>query len=104
MKKIVRIDMRANKEIQKFPRDVIAIIHAYLKELEKFGRLIPPCGKKIGRNMYEIRVHHHGQWRTFYAYMTEEYVMVLLAFQKKTQKTPQAIIKLAELCGREYGL
>lgn len=50
---------------------------------------------QVGRGAYEIRVHVQGEWRLVYVARLANVVLVLHAFQKKTQKTPNADIELA---------
>ena len=50
----------------------------------------------VGHGVYELRVHVFGEWRIIYVSKTEHAVYVLHAFQKKSQKTPQADIELAK--------
>ncbi|MBU0974233.1 type II toxin-antitoxin system RelE/ParE family toxin [Patescibacteria group bacterium] len=57
--------------------------------LSKEGKLEMPFAKKIGNELLEIRVKHRGQWRAIYAYILKNQVIILSAFQKKTQKTPK---------------
>lgn len=76
MKKEVEFDIRAQKEIENFPAEV-------------------PCGKRLTRNIYEMRINHIGAWRVLYSYVEQDEIIVLLAFHKKSQKTPNQIINLA---------
>ena len=50
---------------------------------------------QVGRGAYEIRVHVQGEWRLVYVARLADVVLVLHAFQKKTQKTLNADIELA---------
>jgi phage-related protein len=50
----------------------------------------------VGSGAYEIRVRDEaGAFRVVYVARFEQFVYVLHAFQKKTQKTPQADLELA---------
>lgn len=96
MKKIVRVDKKAAKKIKKFPAEVQAKIKALTDILSRDGKLIEPFGKKIDSDLFEIRVKYRGQWRLLYAYLVNDYVIILSAFHKKTQKTPLSEIQKAK--------
>lgn len=51
--------------------------------------------KAVGAGAYELRVNLDGAWRVIYVAKFAAAIYVLHAFQKKTQKTPQADIELA---------
>jgi phage-related protein len=55
----------------------------------------------VGNGAYELRIHMFGEWRIIYLSKTENAIYVLHAFQKKSNKTPQADIELAK---RRYKL
>lgn len=88
MKKKIVVDKSAAKELKKFDKKVRAKIDARVKILQRDGKLEEPFGKKIDTNLYEIRIKLGGQWRVLYAYLQEEFIILLSAFLKKTQKTP----------------
>ena len=68
-----------------------------LAKLETDGRLVPPQGKPIAPNLYEIRVKvNPNQYRLFYCYFDPNGVLVLSGFVKKTRKTPQREIDKAK--------
>ena len=96
--KTVFIDKRAEKELKSFSRQVQLKFKTLFVILEKKGKLEEPFGKKLaGRdNLFEIRVKHDGQWRAIYAYIEKDLIIILLAFAKKTQKTPQAVLEKAK--------
>lgn len=102
MRTDVHIDPRALKEISKFPHGVRIKIDAVVKILERDGKLIEPNAKKIDKELLEIRIKYQGQWRVLYAYSVKDRVILILAFQKKTQKLPQQYIKLAYKRLKEY--
>jgi phage-related protein len=52
--------------------------------------------KEVGSGAYEVRVHQDGAWRLIYVAKFEKAIYVLHAFQKKTQRTAQFDIELAE--------
>lgn len=96
MGKVIRIDKGADKEIKRFPSPVQAKVKTYLFILGRDGQLAEPYAKKISKNLYEIRVRYQGQWRVIYAYLVDDYIIVLSAFQKKTNKTPKSEILKAQ--------
>jgi phage-related protein len=102
VKKIVRFDKRAVKELQKFPATIQAKAKAIVEVLVRDGNLIEPYGKKIDHDLFEIRVKHRGQWRLLYAYLINDYIIVLSAFHKKTQKTPLEELHKAQTRLKEY--
>jgi len=101
-KKIVRFDKRADKEIKKFPSLVIADITAAIEILSNEGKLEKPTGKKIDKDLYEIRVKYKGQWRAIYAYIDSDLIIILSGFQKKTQKTPISELEKARRRMKEH--
>lgn len=52
--------------------------------------------KTVGPGVVEIRVHTRLEHRVFYVAKFEEAVYVLHAFEKRTEKTPQSDIALAQ--------
>ncbi len=96
MKKIVEIDTRAKEEFDTFSYRVQTRFGVLIEILERKGRLELPKGKKIGRNLFEIRVKVDGEYRGFYAYILNGVIVILHFFRKKSQKIPLRDIKLAE--------
>ena len=101
-KKIVEIDPRANKEIKSFPKGAQKEMRSALDALGKLGFLRGPKGKRINSGLFEIRIDYQGQFRSLYAYLGHPTIIVLSAFQKKTQKTPMKEIRKAKQRLREY--
>jgi phage-related protein len=63
----------------------------YLKlveRVEKEGCLIEPFGKKLFRNLFEMRLRRGRQVRVVYFYHMGNRVIGVHAFVKKTQQTP----------------
>lgn len=89
MKKIVILNYLATKELGRFLLEVRAKFNDLFEILSKEGKLEMPFAKKIGDELFEIRVKHRGQWRAIYAYVLKNQVIILSAFKKKTQKTPK---------------
>lgn len=96
MKKVVEIDQKAVKQLHSFSETVQAKFVALFQILERDGTLKEPYGKKVTSDIFELRVKHKGQWRALYAYIKMSKIIILSAFQKKTQKTPLNEIKIAE--------
>jgi len=102
MKKQLLIDPRAEKELISLSRNVQLIYISYFDQLKKQGRLEPPEGKKITKDLFEIRFKLGSAYRGIYAYVLKNKIVILTVFQKKTQKTPRQAIKLAEKRKHEY--
>ena len=63
--------------------------------LEKFGPLLRmPHVKKLTNNIYELRIKGKQEVRILFTFNKKE-IILLHAFQKKTQKTPQKDIDTA---------
>lgn len=102
MKKIITIDPRAEKELGKFSNKVRLEFDAVIYILKTEGKLNLPEGKKIGRNLFEIRVKVGSAYRGLYAYIGRDGIVILHFFQKKSQKTPTTSFEVAERRLREY--
>ena len=74
-----------------------AKVGAYLKTLEEQGhKLREPHVKPMGSSLMELRIPIvNGKYRVFYFFANGTIIVVLHAFQKKTQKTPDKEIELA---------
>ena len=57
----------------------------------------------VGPGAKEIRVHVLGEWRVIYVAKIRDAIYVLHAFQKKTQKTSQHDIELAQKRYKQIG-
>ncbi|OGJ37179.1 MAG: hypothetical protein A2383_03100 [Candidatus Pacebacteria bacterium RIFOXYB1_FULL_39_46] len=101
-RKIILIDRKAEKEINKFPQKVQVELRACLSVLEKIGYLKKQMGKKIGFDLFEIRIACQGQFRSIYAYLAHPKIIILSAFQKKTNKTPIKEINKARQRLKKY--
>jgi phage-related protein len=95
-KKVIIIDQRAKKEINKFPKIIRKEFRSALETLRQIGYLEGPTGKRISSGLFEIRISHQGQFRSIYVYLTDPKLVILSAFQKKTNKTPLKEIKKAK--------
>jgi len=59
-----------------------------VERLEAEGYLIEPFGKKLDRDMFEMRLRRGRQVRVVYFYHIDNLVIGVTAFVKKTQQTP----------------
>jgi phage-related protein len=58
----------------------------------------------VGRGAHELRLRDQsGEYRIIYVVRRSEEVLVVLAFKKTSQKTPERIIELARSRARERG-
>ena len=95
LKKIIA-DKRASKELEGLSKNLRVKIDARLRILARDGRLEQPFAKKITNQLFEIRINFQGQWRVLYAYLLDDYIVLLTVFQKKVQKTPPREIAKAQ--------
>ena len=91
---------KALDEIKCFPKDAKIKIGFQLRTLQQ-GRIIEMPHSKpmntIASGVYELRVKvKDGIYRVFYYVKVADGIYVFHAFQKKTQKTPLAEIKIAQ--------
>lgn len=102
MGKIVQIDKNAEKEISKFPMVIQIKFRALISILIKRGRLELPDGKKLAKGLFEMRVKHKNTYRSFYAYLKQDLIIILSAFIKKTPKTPLKELRKAYKRLKQY--
>ena len=102
MKKNVYLDKNAEKELRKFSEEVQLDFEAYFKILELEGRLDFPQGRKVSKEIFEIRIKLKGEYRGFYAYIGKMDIVILNFFRKKTQKTPIKELELAKRRLKQY--
>ena len=90
MEKNIIFEKHVLKEIHAFPERVQEKIASFIKVLGRRGELNYPDAKKLQseRNLFEIRIKYKGEWRTLYAYVLVNSIIILSAFHKKSQKTP----------------
>lgn len=90
----------AVKKVRKFiseqPDEVQAEYVKIVEILEAEGRLIEPFGKKLDRELFEMRLRRGKQIRVLYFYSVEDMIIGVHGFVKKTQKTPPNEIKQAQ--------
>jgi phage-related protein len=95
MKQTVIIDKRADKEISVLPINVQIQLRSLIGVLADTGKLNLPEGKKLNREIFEIRIKSKNQHRCLYAYCNHQIIVILSAFTKKQQKTPLKEIEKA---------
>nr|WP_293370243.1 type II toxin-antitoxin system RelE/ParE family toxin [Nevskia sp.] len=84
-------------EIESWPVDVLADYARIVELLIEYGpALRMPHSKAMGGGLFELRPKgRSGIGRAFYCFVVERRVVVLHAFVKKTQATPDRELKLA---------
>jgi len=102
MEKKIVIDENAGKELREFSLEVQDEFQASLDTLRKKGRLESPEGKKISKDIFEVRVKIKGEYRGLFTYFGKTNILVLHFFRKKTQKTPVKKIKNAQRRLKQY--
>ncbi len=88
---------RVLAEIESWPVDVLADYARLVELLAEYGpSLRLPHSRAFGGGLFELRPRgRSGTGRAFYCFMLERRVVVLHAFVKKTQQTPDRELKLA---------
>lgn len=102
MKKIIIFDKRADKEISSFTKQAQIKLRSLIQILSVYGKLNLPEGKKINKELFEIRIKSGNQHRCLYAYHKQQTIIILSAFIKKKQKTPNKEINKAISRLQEY--
>ena len=88
---------RVLSEVQSWPADVLADYARLIELLSEHGpSLRLPHSRAFGDGLFELRPRgKSGIGRAFYCFRTGRRVIVLHAFMKKTQQTPDRELKLA---------
>ena len=88
---------RVLAEIESWPADVVADYARMIELLIENGlNLGLPHSRAFGEGLFELRPRgRSGIGRAFYCFLIGRRVMVLHAFVKKTQETPDRELKLA---------
>jgi len=88
---------RVLSEIEKWPDGILADYARLVELLMEFGpNLKMPHSKALGKGLFELRPKgKEGIGRTFYCYLVGQRIIILHAFIKKTQETPENEIKIA---------
>ncbi|MCE1225537.1 MAG: type II toxin-antitoxin system RelE/ParE family toxin [Geobacteraceae bacterium] len=88
---------RVLEEIEKWPDGILADYARLVELLMEFGpNLKMPHSKALGKGLFELRPKgKEGIGRTFYCYLVGQRIIILHAFIKKTQETPENEMKVA---------
>jgi phage-related protein len=94
-RKDILILSNARIELDDFDRDTKEKFYKLFEDLSYNGFLQYPDGKKLsGYDLFEIRVKRKNIYRCIYCHYQNN-IIVLSAFQKKSQKTPKREIDKA---------
>lgn len=100
MKKKFESISSAMGELAAMPLDLRSAVYSFVGVLEEKGTLVYPDGGIVdgSARIFEIRAHFHNQEARVLYYFWDEGDLIygLVAFIKKTQKTPPDKIKLAQ--------
>lgn len=88
---------RVLAEVESWPVDVLADYARLVELLAEHGpSLRLPHSRAFGDGLFELRLRgRSGIGRAFYCFLIDKRVVVLHAFIKKTQQTPDREMKLA---------
>ncbi|MBI4006571.1 MAG: type II toxin-antitoxin system RelE/ParE family toxin [Gammaproteobacteria bacterium] len=92
------LNSNVERELLTLPRDMQARFLHITGLLEEFGpqHVGMPHVRSLGRKLWEIRMSgQSGTGRAIYMTLHGQRIVILNAFVKKTQKTPQRAIELA---------
>ena len=89
------INPKLQEYLYSFDKATISKIIKLMDMLEMFGEKIGmPYSRHISNNLYELRIRGNREVRIFYCFYNQGAVLVH-AFVKKSQKTPQQEINIA---------
>jgi len=88
---------RVKTEIENWPDGVLADYARIVELLMEFGpHLRMPHSRAMGDGLFELRPRgREGIGRVFYCFVMSRRIVILHAFVKKTQETPDRELKLA---------
>ncbi len=88
---------RVKAEIESWPDDILADFARIVELLMEFGpHLRMPHSRAMGGGLFELRPRgREGIGRVFYCFVIGQRVVILHAFVKKTQETPEQELKIA---------
>jgi phage-related protein len=97
------LDKRVEKEIQSLPADLRADLADTIKRIIAVGILdVGDHVKSLGSGLYEMRLSaRSGIARAIYVQAKGERLVIVVAFVKKTQKTPKQMLDLAKKRAKE---
>ena len=100
---------RVRAEIESWPDGILADYVRILELLMEFGpNLRMPHSRAMGGGVFEVRPHsREGIGRAFYCFVVGQRIVILHAFIKKTQSTPEQEMKIArkrmkEICNGRF--
>jgi phage-related protein len=88
---------RVRAEIENWPDGILADFARMVELLIEFGpNLRMPHSRAMGSGLFELRPHgREGRGRVFYCFVIGQRIVILHAFIKKTQDTPENELKIA---------
>ncbi len=88
---------RVKDEIESWPDGILADYARMVELLMEFGpNLRMPYSRAMGGGLFEIRPHgSEGAGRALYCFMVGRRIVILHAFIKKTQETPERELRIA---------
>lgn len=95
MKKTYFAVRKVREFIAEQPFETQAEYVKIVERLEADGHLVEPFGKKLERDLFEMRLRRGRQVRVVYVYCAGDRVIGVHAFVKKTQQTPGHELKYA---------
>ena len=92
-------------EIESWPDGVLAHYARLIELLMEFGpSLRMPHSRSMGGGLFELRPHGpEGIGRALYCYLDGKRIVILHAFVKKTQETPEKELRLPRKRLKEVG-
>jgi len=90
-------------EIETWPEDVIVDFTRLVELLMEYGpRLRLPHSRAMGDGLFELRPRgRSGIGRALYCFMSGNRIVIVHAFIKKTQQTPERELKMARKRAKE---
>ncbi len=101
------LNQGVDAEILAMPADFRASLARIIERVQALGleRVREPHAKHLRGKLWEMRLHgRDGIGRAIYVTAVGRRVVIVLAFVKKTQQTPHAVLALAEQRAKEVGL
>jgi phage-related protein len=94
---------RVLAEVESWPVDILADYARLLELLAEYGpNLRLPHSRALGEGLFELRPRgRSGIGRAFYCFLVGKRVVIVHAFVKKTQQTPEKELKLARTRAKE---
>jgi phage-related protein len=88
---------RVKAEIENWPAGILADYARIVELLMEFGpQLRMPHSRALGDGLFELRPRGpEGIGRVLYCFVVQKCIVVLHAFAKKTQETPERELRLA---------